>query len=202
VDLHPDGTRVERYVGERCVCNTACTPICPIQARYNAGKSLGRAIIGGLQVLSQAVASKRIIDPIDGTVTGIEYRRYHDPGLPTSTPHVARGQIYILAVHAVENAKLLLASGCGGVVGQGLMDHPALYVWGLGASAHQHFGRAEQLLHLDQIAIAQYGLQRRDASIGAQNEDAVVAGFVGEFAGIDLKYLAVAGAAEIASIGP
>jgi hypothetical protein len=121
--------------------------------------------------------------------------------LPTSTPHVARGQIYILAAHAVENAKLLLASGCG-VVGQGLMDHPALYVWGLGAGAHQRLGRAEQLLHLDQIAIAQYGLQRRDASIGAQNADAVVAGFVSEFAGIDLKYLAVAGAAEIASIGP
>jgi hypothetical protein len=40
-------------------------------SRYNASKSLGRAISGGLQVLFQAVASKLIIDPIDGAVTGI-----------------------------------------------------------------------------------------------------------------------------------
>ncbi len=40
----------------------------------------------------------------------------------------------MLAAHAVENAKLLLASGLGGAsgrVGEGLMDHPALYAWGL-----------------------------------------------------------------------
>src|SRR5262249_49374149 len=36
--------------------------------------------------------------------------------------------------HAVENAKLMLASGLGGprgLVGQTLMDHPTLYAWGL-----------------------------------------------------------------------
>jgi choline dehydrogenase-like flavoprotein len=45
---------------------------------------------------------------------------------------VARARAYVLAAHAVENAKLMLASGLGGGhVGRHLMDHPALYAWGL-----------------------------------------------------------------------
>jgi len=46
---------------------------------------------------------------------------------------VAKGRVYVLAAHAVENAKLMFASGLGGqgsLIGRNLMDHPALYVWG------------------------------------------------------------------------
>ena len=53
------------------------------------------------------------------------------PGTPC-TRRAAR--VYVLAAHAVENAKLLLASGLGGgngLVGKGLIDHPSLYAWGL-----------------------------------------------------------------------
>jgi choline dehydrogenase-like flavoprotein len=124
-------------LGERCAGNTACTPICPIQARYHAGKTLAQADRRNLKVVAQAVASKVLVDPVSGAVTGIEYQRYEDPASPRHTVHVAKGRAYVLAAHAVENAKLLLASGLAGrggagdLIGKGLMDHPALYAWGL-----------------------------------------------------------------------
>ncbi|HEY6295631.1 MAG TPA: FAD-dependent oxidoreductase, partial [Streptosporangiaceae bacterium] len=134
----PAGTLDERLevqvLGQRCAGNTACTPICPIQAKYHAGKTLAQADSGYLHVIVQAVASKILVDPVSGIVHGIEYQRYEDPDSPRHTVHVARGRAYVLAAHAVENAKLVLASGLGaadGLIGRGLMDHPALYAWGL-----------------------------------------------------------------------
>ncbi len=124
-------------LGERCAGNTACTPICPIQARYHAGKTLAQADRRNLEVIAQAVASKVLVDPVSGAVTGIEYQRYADPSSPRHTVHVAKGRSYVLAAHSVENARLLLASGLAGrggagdLIGKGLMDHPALYAWGL-----------------------------------------------------------------------
>jgi choline dehydrogenase-like flavoprotein len=127
--------RLEAQVlGQRCAGNTACTPICPIQARYHAGKTLAQAERGYLHVIAQAVACRILVDPVSGMVAGIEYQRYDDPDSPRHTVHLASGRAYVLAAHAVENAKLMLASGLGGandLVGKGLMDHPALYAWGL-----------------------------------------------------------------------
>jgi hypothetical protein len=40
---------------------------------------------------------------------------------------------------------------------------------------------------LQQIAIAQHRLQRRDLGVGAQHKDAVEARLLGQFAGIDLE---------------
>ena len=80
------------------------------------------------------MASKVRVDPVTGMVEGIEYQRYADPDSPRHTTGVARGRLYVLAAHAVENAKVLLASGLGGdrsLIGKGLIDHPALYAWGL-----------------------------------------------------------------------
>jgi choline dehydrogenase-like flavoprotein len=134
VDGYAAGDSPARDIGERCAGNTACTPICPIQAKYNAGKTLAQADRGNLEVIGQAVASKLVVDPVSGTVEGIEYQRYDDPASARHTRQVATGRAYVLAAHAVENAKLLLASGlvdAAGLVGTGLMDHPALYAWGL-----------------------------------------------------------------------
>ena len=50
--------------------------------------------------------------------------------------------------------------------------------------AQDCLGAAEQVLDLQQVAVAEHRLQRGDAGIGAQHEDAVVAGLVGAFAGI------------------
>jgi choline dehydrogenase-like flavoprotein len=114
--------------------NTSCTPICPIEAKYNAGKTLAQADRGNLRLLAQAVVSKVRVDPASGMVEGIEYQRYADPGSPRHTTGVARGRAYVLAAHAVENARILLASGLGRgdtLIGKGLIDHPALCAWGL-----------------------------------------------------------------------
>ena len=136
VDLRDDGSSVDTFVGQRCQGNTACTPICPVQAKYNAMKTLAQARRGGVQVLAQAVASEIRVDPESGDVLGIGYQRYDDAASPNHTTHVARGRVYVLAAHAIENAKLMLASGLGGpLVGRHLMDHPALYAWGLAGEA-------------------------------------------------------------------
>ncbi|SEP29655.1 Choline dehydrogenase [Rhizobium tibeticum] len=122
------------YLGERCEGNTSCTPICPVQAKYNAGKTLAQADPKRLTVLTQAVASKIHVNRASGEVEGVEYQRYTDPNAPSSTTHVAKARVYVLAAHAVENAKLMLASGLNGPgsqVGKTLMDHPTLYAWGL-----------------------------------------------------------------------
>ncbi|MCW2539394.1 MAG: glucose-methanol-choline oxidoreductase [Frankiales bacterium] len=129
-----DGHGLARDLGQRCAGNTACTPICPIQAKYNAGKTLAQADGRTLQVVAQAVASKIQLDPVTGEVRGIEYQRYDDPASARHTVHVARGRVYVLAAHAIENAKLMLASGLGsasGMLGRNLMDHPSIYGWGL-----------------------------------------------------------------------
>lgn len=130
-DVKTDGRIVNTYLGQRCQGNTSCTPICPVQAKYNAGKTLAQANRRHLMVLPQAVASKINIDSATGTVQSITYKRYDGAN---HTVHEARGEVYVLAAHAVENARLMLASGLNGkndLVGKTLMDHPALYVWGL-----------------------------------------------------------------------
>lgn len=134
VDERADGLALGRDIGQRCQGNTLCTPICPVQAKYNAMKTLAKADRGRLTVLAQAVVSKINIDPASGAVESVEYKRYDDPGSSQHTVHRATGRLYVLAAHAVENAKLMLASGLGGrsgQVGRNLMDHPCLYAWGL-----------------------------------------------------------------------
>ncbi len=74
------------------------------------------------------------MDPASGEVQSIDYQRYDDPGSSRHTVHTAHARVYVLAAHAVENAKLMLASGLGaddGLLGRNLMDHPCLYAWGL-----------------------------------------------------------------------
>lgn len=130
----PVGSVWDPYTGERCEGNSACTPICPVQAKYNALKTLKRAKKGALEVVTQAVASKVEIDSASGRVTAITYKRYVHPSAPEHTTETARGKIFVLAAHSVENAKLLLASGAcrsSDQVGRNLMDHAVFFAWGL-----------------------------------------------------------------------
>ena len=134
VDERTDGQALGRDIGQRCQGNTACTPICPVQAKYNALKTLAKADRAYLHLMTQAVVSRIDVDPVTGAVESVEYRRYERPDSPHHTVHRATGRVYVLAAHAVENAKLMLASGLGGRSGQlgrNLMDHPCLYAWGL-----------------------------------------------------------------------
>ncbi|WP_220140184.1 hypothetical protein [Kitasatospora acidiphila] len=91
-------------VGGRCQGNNNCVPICPVQAKYNAGKTLAAALRSGrVDLVAQAVAHKVHIDEQTGRVTEIEYRRYDRPDSPGFTTLRARGRLFILAANAVEN---------------------------------------------------------------------------------------------------
>ncbi|MCI0488910.1 MAG: GMC family oxidoreductase [Blastocatellia bacterium] len=135
-DAHynPVGAIWDPYTGQRCEGNANCVPICPVQAKYNALKTLKNARRDRLDIVTQAVASKVEIDPTTGRVTAITYKKYQDPDSPEYTTETARGTIFVLAAHSVENAKILLASGVANSsnqVGRNLMDHMVFLTWGL-----------------------------------------------------------------------
>lgn len=132
---NPVGAVGNPDLGQRCAGNTNCVPICPIQAKYSALKTLDKIVHqDNVDLVTQAVASKILVDEATGKVTGIEYKAYREPNSPEYTLHVAKGSAFLLAAHAIENAKLLLASkvaNSSGLVGRHLMDHPVLLAWGL-----------------------------------------------------------------------
>ena len=139
VDRGPDwgdtekGQDLVHDIGQRCQGNTACVPICPVQAKYNALKTLTKATrTGRVTVLTQAVAARVLAK--GRQVTGVEFLRYPSPDSPAHKVEVARGRTYVVACHAVENAKLLLNSKVpdpSELLGRCLMDHPTTITWGL-----------------------------------------------------------------------
>ncbi len=122
-------------VGGRCQGNNNCVPICPVQAKYNAGKTLAQALRSGrVDLVAQAVAYKVHIDDVTGRVREVEYRRYEGPDSRDWTTVRARGRLFVLAANAVENPRLMLASGLhssSGLMGRNFMDHAYLLAWAL-----------------------------------------------------------------------
>lgn len=130
----PAGAVDNPFTGRRCMGNSSCVPICPIQAKYNALKTLASADDRHVTLVAQAVASRILLDPASGRVSGISFQHYRAPGDTQPQSFVVRGRVYVLAAHAVENAKLLLASDAAnssGMVGRNLMDHTTLLTWAL-----------------------------------------------------------------------
>jgi choline dehydrogenase-like flavoprotein len=121
--------------GGRCQGNNACVPLCPVQAKYNAGKTLAKALsTKRVSLLTQAVASRVVIDKGNGRVTGIEVKRYEDSAQSAYKTITVRGDIFVIAANAIETPRLLLASdlqSTSGLVGRNLMDHAYLLAWGL-----------------------------------------------------------------------
>lgn len=131
----PVGGADDPTSGERCQGNASCTPVCPIQAKYNALKSLRAAQASGrVQLLTQTVATQVLWDKTNGRIQGIECKSYSDwPdfNIPTRT---LRARVYVLASNTIENAKLLLNSKVpdrSGQLGRNLMDNVTLLAWGL-----------------------------------------------------------------------
>lgn len=141
------GTAGNAEQGQRCEGNSSCIPICPVQAKYNALRTLYELIVrypytlkegekAGLRarvdIRSQSVAMEVTHD--GGKATGIRYKTYYDDG-SDPTEHTVTARTYVLAANAIENATLLLASGnaanSSDQVGRNLMDHPLLLTWGL-----------------------------------------------------------------------
>ena len=131
----PVGSTGNPNIGLRCEGNSSCTPICPVQAKYNALKTLNKARKrGGVRVITQNVASKILFDPQHKQVEGIYCKQYGNDGLPVVQHKIYKGKKYIIAANAIETAKLMLASGAqdeSGELGCNLMDHPYLLTWGL-----------------------------------------------------------------------
>ncbi len=118
--------------GGRCQGNMNCVPLCPVQAKYNARKTLAAGVrTGRVDILTQTVASRVHVGE-DGQISHIDYQSY---GSTTSPEHVTgslRAKVYVLAANPVENARLMLASGLpssSGLVGRNLMDHAYLLTW-------------------------------------------------------------------------
>ncbi|WP_437308154.1 GMC family oxidoreductase [Sorangium sp. So ce388] len=136
----PAGRNSQPYQGRRvCAGNTNCIPICPIQAKWDSTVSLNNALdTGNVTVIYRAVACNVDVDS-KGDVAGIDYLVYTKAASPPPPQRAtARGRAYVLAAHAIENAKLLLMSNGGkGVanssrqVGRNLMDHVLYLTWGL-----------------------------------------------------------------------
>ena len=121
--------------GDRCQGNTNCTPICPVQAKYDARRTLSKAMKSGrVDLLPQTVAAKVRVDPETGRVSGIEYKTYRDLTSSEYATGTVRGKIFVLAANAIENARLMLASGLrggSGLLGRHLMNHVYMFAWGL-----------------------------------------------------------------------
>ena len=130
----PVGMVGDPETGQRCEGNSSCVPICPVQAKYNAIKTLNAIPKHKLDVLPQSVASKILISPDSGRVSGIEYKQYADINSTDHKTKIVRGKVYVLAAHAIENAKLLLASNVANSsdqVGRNLGDNLGMITWGL-----------------------------------------------------------------------
>ena len=116
--------------GERCVGNSSCTPICPVQAKSSPLR-LQQDFTDSVHLATRCVVS-RVLPGRGDSVRGVEFREYGDPATPVSTPYTAEADIVVLAAHAIENAVLLLASNMAnssGYVGCHLMDHPTMLAW-------------------------------------------------------------------------
>jgi choline dehydrogenase-like flavoprotein len=121
--------------GGRCQGNINCVPICPVQAKYNANKTLAKALQSGdVHLLPRSVASKVHVDPLSGRVTQITYKTYGEDGSSEYTTGTVRAQVFVLCANAIENARLMLASGLpssSGLMGRNFMDHAYLLSWAL-----------------------------------------------------------------------
>ncbi|MGC4086762.1 MAG: GMC family oxidoreductase [Polyangiaceae bacterium] len=137
----PAGRNSVPYQGRRvCAGNTNCIPICPIQAKWDPTVSMNNALnTGNVDIIYHAVACNVVLGSDGKNVAGIDYLTY-DKGDAPGTPKraTARGKAYVLAAHAIENAKLLLMSNNGkgiantsGQVGQNLMDHVIYLSWAI-----------------------------------------------------------------------
>jgi choline dehydrogenase-like flavoprotein len=149
------------YMGERCEGNASCVPICPVQAKYNALKTLKKALYKinenenlsrnpYIEVKAQSVVYKLSVDQNDKEkISKVHLRRYASREKTDFVEDVidTSDSIVILAANAFENPKILLNSkytviengqkvektvaNSSDQVGRNLMDHMVMLTWGL-----------------------------------------------------------------------
>ncbi len=155
---HTTSTPAARNAGpfmnrSACLGSASCVPICPVRAKYDPRVALQAALdTGRVELLSKAVVDAVHVDA-GGAVSGLHYLTYDDISVPAATGRtgagLAVGTVYVLAAHAVENARILLNServagrpvaNSSGLVGRHLMDHPVYLAWGLMPAETPFFG--------------------------------------------------------------
>ncbi|MFT6503145.1 MAG: choline dehydrogenase-like flavoprotein [Crocinitomicaceae bacterium] len=124
-----------------CQGNTNCTPICPIQAKYDATITLKEALdTGNVDIMYKTVAYDILMDETTKKINGIKYKQYESRKGGQTGEGTVYGKKYVVAAHAIESAKLFLMSNSqmpngiansSGQMGKNLMDHPMTVSWGL-----------------------------------------------------------------------
>jgi choline dehydrogenase-like flavoprotein len=136
----PAGRNSEPYDDRRvCAGNTNCIPICPIQAKWDPTVTLGKALdTGNVTVSYQSVAYNVAVEGTNATRVDYYVWSRDANGNLSKVSKSVTGKIYVLACHAIENAKLLLLSNnmqgianSSDQVGRNLMDHPLYLTWAL-----------------------------------------------------------------------
>ncbi len=117
-----------------CCGSSSCIPVCPVQAKYDATVHLKQAQAAGATLLDQSTVVQLIPDE-QGRIRSARFRRWDQ------SEGQVQAAIFILACHAIETPRLLLASRTeawpGGLanrsdqVGRNLMDHPVQLSWAL-----------------------------------------------------------------------
>ncbi|MDR6923804.1 GMC family oxidoreductase [Chryseobacterium sp. 2987] len=146
------------YMGERCEGNASCVPICPVQAKYNALKTLKKALYKinendnlkrnpHIEIKAQSVVYRLSVD--QKRISKVHLRRYTSKEKTDFIEEFidTSDSIVILAANAFENPKILLNSkymvtengrqvektvaNNSDQVGRNLMDHMVMLTWGL-----------------------------------------------------------------------
>ncbi|WP_322998354.1 GMC family oxidoreductase [Castellaniella sp.] len=117
-----------------CCGSSSCIPVCPVQAKYDATVHLKQAQAAGARLLDQSTVVQLVPDA-QGRIRSARFRRWDQSEGEVQAP------IFVLACHAIETPRLLLASKSeawprglanrSDQVGRNLMDHPVQLSWAL-----------------------------------------------------------------------
>jgi glucose dehydrogenase len=134
---HPQARNSVDFDGRPTCCGSAsCVPLCPIGAKYDAGVHVAKAETAGARVLDNALVT-RLVMGSDRKIASLRFRR------PDGSEAIVTGRTFVLAAHAIETPKLLLASrderapnglaNSSDQVGRNLMGHYQKAFFGLTA---------------------------------------------------------------------
>jgi choline dehydrogenase-like flavoprotein len=122
----PQARNTVAYDGRpACEGHSNCIPLCPIQAKYDATAHLRRLLQSPEVELRTGAVVTRLERDTDGRVCAVHYIDWKSSDTPQAK--TVRGEVIVLAAHAIETPKILLMSGglanSSGQVGRNLMDH-------------------------------------------------------------------------------
>jgi choline dehydrogenase-like flavoprotein len=101
---HPQARNSIDFDGRPACCgNASCVPICPVAAKYDASVHVAKSEVAGARVIDSAVVTSLTVGD-DRRVASLSFRR------PDGTTGTVVGRTFVIAAHAIETAKLLLAS--------------------------------------------------------------------------------------------